>query len=516
MRPLSTIYSDDGIEATPLLLDGDDNEDTVDDTEGQTPLERSYNTTPLPKMQIFLLCWMRVSEPLSFNVIYPFINEMLVSVGITNPGYSSGLIDGVFAFAQLWTAYYFGSLSDRIGRKPVLLIGLSGAAIFTGLFGFSTSLAMILFFRMLVGAFGGNSAILKSAIAELTDETNQGRAFSLIILSWSIGGAIAPLMGGFLARPAERFPAIFGTFPLFIKFPYLLACMAGAGTTLLGAFAGYLFLNEPRTTSAYPTNLDHENTSPLFQGAPDTSQHLSAKEIMQDMIIRRVITSYIFMAAITASVNALFVLWLFTPVTKGGIGFTTAEIGLALSWLGISGTFVNLIVFPPFQRKMGTITIYRACFVMQTIIVMLFPTIRLIALAECGISEPRIADEVVPSSPGMVTKATVGLMVLLKSFGGMIFACNMILVNSASPSRSNLGAVNGLALTIASLIRACAPTIATIFFALSNDPKYHLLDGQFTWIYMLGLAVGGVLTSLRVQEGRSRSDVVHRRRSSSL
>lgn len=54
--------------------------------------------------------------------------------------------------------YFWGSLSDRIGRRPVLLCGLAGVAIFTSLFGLSKSLIMILVFRFLGGACNGNVA----------------------------------------------------------------------------------------------------------------------------------------------------------------------------------------------------------------------------------------------------------------------------------------------------------------------------------------------------------------------
>ncbi|KIO18439.1 hypothetical protein M407DRAFT_83906, partial [Tulasnella calospora MUT 4182] len=185
--------------------------------------------TPLPKRQMFVLCWMRFSEPISYNLIFPFINQMIESVGIRNPGYSSGLIEGTFALAQLCT-----------GIRPVLLLGLAGVGLFTSLFGLSKFFAAILVFRFLVGACNGNVA----AIAELTDETNQGRAFSFLPLSWSIGSIAALVSCSIQSRPAEQYPGVFGNWTLFITYPYLLPCLAGAAITMLGWLAGYFLFEE--------------------------------------------------------------------------------------------------------------------------------------------------------------------------------------------------------------------------------------------------------------------------------
>jgi len=111
---------------------------------------------------------------------------MVASVGITNDpkavGYYSGLVEGMFAFAQFCTStisrflslliflnlwvnlnpvLFWGSLSDRIGRRPVLLFGLSGVIFSTILFGFSRSFWMLLFARALSGVLNGNAAIVK-------------------------------------------------------------------------------------------------------------------------------------------------------------------------------------------------------------------------------------------------------------------------------------------------------------------------------------------------------------------
>ncbi|KAG9021960.1 hypothetical protein FRB95_001085, partial [Tulasnella sp. JGI-2019a] len=338
-------------ERTPLL--GSD--PTPPDAEA---LKQTKAVTPLPKKQLFVLCFMRFSEPVCYQVIFPFINEMLIFHGISNPGYSSGLIEGIFAFAQLCTVYYWGSLSDRIGRRPVLLYGLAGVAFFTSCFGLSLNFPMIVAFRFLSGASNGNAAVLKSAIAEVTDETNRARAFTLLPTSWAIGSIIAPAIGGFLSRPAAQLPGLFGSSTLFIKFPYLLPCLAASCIALLGWLVGFIYLEESlggaeaKKIHSRPVNSSASTTTTDEDQAPPP--RMSLREIIADPIIRSVLVTYMLMAMVTVSLDALMPLWLYMGIDEGGLGFSTSEIGVILSSVGILATFVNLVVFPPLQRRIGT------------------------------------------------------------------------------------------------------------------------------------------------------------------
>ena len=85
------------------------------------------NEKPLPVTQILLLCFARVCEPLAFFCIFPFINQMCVRNGNLQPadtGFYSGLIESLFSLTQMLVMIIWGRLSDRFGRKPVLVISL--------------------------------------------------------------------------------------------------------------------------------------------------------------------------------------------------------------------------------------------------------------------------------------------------------------------------------------------------------------------------------------------------------
>ncbi|KAA1127810.1 hypothetical protein PGTUg99_004908 [Puccinia graminis f. sp. tritici] len=181
-------------------------------------------------LQLFILCLIRLCEPISFTVIFPMVAFMVAEFNPTlsekEVGFYCGAIESIFSLAQFSTIILWGKLSDRIGRKPVLLIGLLGVSISTLAFGFSSS-------------------------------------FWTMIAARSIGGI---LNGGYLSRPAERFPhSWFGTSSFWQNHPWLLPCAVAAIAPLLGFVMATLWLKET-LIKKNPTNGER---APLLQSATD-------------------------------------------------------------------------------------------------------------------------------------------------------------------------------------------------------------------------------------------------------
>lgn len=81
-------------------------------------------------------------------------------------------------------------------------------------------------------------------MSELTDSTNEARAFSFLPLAWTTGASLGPLIGGTLANPAKRFPKVFGHSAFFKEYKYFLPCLVGGLFPVLGITVGALFLKE--------------------------------------------------------------------------------------------------------------------------------------------------------------------------------------------------------------------------------------------------------------------------------
>lgn len=127
------------------------------------------------------------------------VYELHIAPSEAEVGYYAGLIESLFAFTQFLTVLWWGRLSDRIGRRPVLLAGLVGVSLSTLAFGLADGLApgngtigfvLVLLARGATGATNGNVAAVKSMVGEMTDESNQARAFSLLPLVYAIGQTI--------------------------------------------------------------------------------------------------------------------------------------------------------------------------------------------------------------------------------------------------------------------------------------------------------------------------------------
>lgn len=101
----------------------------------------------------------RICEPIAFMSIFPYIYFMITSFHITKDedqvGLYAGLVTSAFAFAEFSTGVFWGRLSDKIGRKPVLMIGLIGTLLSMFVFGFASSLPVALTARALGGALNG-------------------------------------------------------------------------------------------------------------------------------------------------------------------------------------------------------------------------------------------------------------------------------------------------------------------------------------------------------------------------
>ncbi|CAE6452530.1 unnamed protein product [Rhizoctonia solani] len=455
--------------------------------------------TPLPRLQVFVLCTMSFAESISIFVIIPFQAQMVEELGVTSDpselGFYLGLLAGMFSFTQFFTIYFWGALSDRIGRRPVLIIGLCGVIGSTIMFGLSKSFTMVLVSRALSGILNGNSAIVKSALGEITDETNRGTAFPYVISCWSLGSLLAPGIGGFLSHPAERYPFIFG-FELLRQYPYLPPCLVGSALSTVGLVIGILFLVETLPRDSVRTGAERRSLlvskpqtytrfCPASALRPDqNSRPTSVKDITRDPYVRKVLVSYGFMTYITAAIHSLMVLWMYTPVEAGGMGFSTAEIGTALLLSGLSGKIITLIVYPPLERRMGALYLFRCTMIMKVSIALAFPLGHICAIAG--------------GKKGAYLG--VGAMPVVLCAGGVAYVSNMLLITHSAPCKRSLGTINGLAQMTASVSRAVAPVMANSLFAFSTKRK--ILGGNLVWLVLSLVAFLGVVVACQIPSDR--------------
>ncbi|MBD0371033.1 MAG: MFS transporter [Pyrinomonadaceae bacterium] len=119
-------------------------------------------------------------------------------------GIISGAIVAAFTVAQLLSAPMWGRFSDRVGRRPTLLIALAASAIAYLIFGFAHSLFVLLISRIVQGAGGGTVGVIQAYVADSTAPEDRARALGWLSATTNLGVALGPVLGSFAITLGHR------------------------------------------------------------------------------------------------------------------------------------------------------------------------------------------------------------------------------------------------------------------------------------------------------------------------
>lgn len=161
-----------------------------------------------PLWQMFVVSLIRFAEPMAFTSLFPYMYFMIRDFNVAKDKAEiatySGYLSASFSFFQFLCCIQWGKASDKVGRKPILLIGLMGTSLSLLMFGFSTNIYMAFMARSLMGVLNGNIAVLRTTIGEVaTERRHQAVAFATLPMLWNLGAVIGPMIGGskYLTRP---------------------------------------------------------------------------------------------------------------------------------------------------------------------------------------------------------------------------------------------------------------------------------------------------------------------------
>jgi DHA1 family multidrug resistance protein-like MFS transporter len=167
-----------------------------------------------------------------------------------------GLLTGVYALGQLIFAPVWGRLSDRTGRRSLILIGIAGYVIAQVLFGMATSLWLLYAARILGGILSSATLPVSAAyVADMTTDEERGRGMAWLGTAVSLGFVVGPALGGILARGDLHFAARFWCFMIdSFSVPFFAAAALG----LLTLFAAMRWL--PESVPAHAADVEGEET----------------------------------------------------------------------------------------------------------------------------------------------------------------------------------------------------------------------------------------------------------------
>jgi MFS family permease len=171
-----------------------------------------------PLLPIFLVVLVDV---LGLTIVLPLLPFYVEHHGASP--IEVGLVTGVFAFCQLLSGPVLGSLSDRYGRKPMLLLSQIGTLLGFVLLARASALWMIFVSRIIDGVTAGNLSIAQAYIADVTEPKDRAKSFALVGIAFGLGFLLGPAVSGWLAN--------FG-----YAAPVWLACALSATSILATAF----------------------------------------------------------------------------------------------------------------------------------------------------------------------------------------------------------------------------------------------------------------------------------------
>ena len=188
---------------------------------------------------------------MGFTIVIPVL-PFIISKYVPNNqvGLWVGIIVSIYALCQFFAAPVLGAISDRVGRKPVLILCLAGSVIGYIIFGIGGALWILFIGRIIDGLTGGDISTMFAYVADVTKPEERGKSFGILGAAAGFGAMAGPVIGGFVGQ-------ISITAPLFV----------GAGVVLLSVIWGLFYLPEslPKEKRSSHFNLKHLNPFAPFK-----------------------------------------------------------------------------------------------------------------------------------------------------------------------------------------------------------------------------------------------------------
>jgi DHA1 family tetracycline resistance protein-like MFS transporter len=263
-----------------------------------------------PLLIIFLTIFVNL---VGFGIIIPLLPYYAQTFGASP--IVIGLLFGIFSLCQLVAAPALGDLSDRYGRRPILIFSLAGTVVSFVMLALAHSIAMLFAARIVDGLSGGNISTARAYVADVTEPKDRARAYGLIGAAFGLGFILGPALSGMLAGIS-----------------YTAPIWAAAAITLVAMVMAWLWL--PETV--------HRARA----GAGNPFRYLPA--LLRRPLVRRILTIdfiYWFAFAIFQTTFSLFAAQRF--------GFDVARTGYFFAGFGLLGAVIQGGFIRPVVRRLG-------------------------------------------------------------------------------------------------------------------------------------------------------------------
>lgn len=330
------------------------------------------------------------------------------------------LVMAVYSLAQLFSAPLWGRLSDRIGRRPVLLVSMAGASISYIWLGFADELWTLFAARAFCGAMAGNLSAAFAYVADVTGPENRARGMGLIGAAYGLGFIAGPALGGILAGPHP------------LQADYQTPAFVAAGMSVTALLLTAVLLKE--SLSAELRAQAAARRSVPF--------HRMIAAVLADRRLAFWIGLSFLATLVLAGMETTFAMW-----SERTFGWGPQQNGYLLAFLGLLSATIQGSLIGPLSRHIGT---HR----------MVLQGAAVLAVSFLGLP---FAD-----SLGVLLVVTAGL-----AYGFSIISPALNSLISLEAEAGSQGSILGLSRSASILARVVGPALAGLLFAtLGRDAPY--------------------------------------------
>lgn len=352
---------------------------------------------------------------LGFGIIVPLLPFYAKSFDA--PPWQIALIFSAFSVGTFFGEPYWGRLSDKYGRKPLLVMTIVANGLCYLALAFAPNAWAAFFIRLAGGLFSGNGSIIQGYIADVTPPEKRTRSMSWMGAAWNVGLIVGPFMGGYFARPSLG-PVGF-QLPLFIS----------AGLFLASALAILLFIKESR---------QREETNPFRP-----NRWAATGEAARHPVIGRLMLVTFLVGFAFTGIESIFGLW-----TEAKYGWGPKEIGWAFMYVGVASAITQLFLTGPLSERYGQATLLAIGMAITVVCIGLQP------FSTSG-----------PMTIALMSLSAVGQSVAFPNVSAMIS-------ETADPHRQ--GQILGLNNATGALARVVGPFCAGLFFPITIHAPFIL------------------------------------------
>lgn len=375
-----------------------------------------------------------VLDIVAFGIVIPVLPKLVESF-VNNDSATAarwvGLFGTTWALMQFLCAPVLGSLSDRFGRRPVLLISIAGLGLDYIFMALAPTLGWLFVGRIISGMTASGFATASAYIADVTEPENRAAAFGIVGAAWGFGFIVGPALGGMLGASDPRLPF-----------------WVAGGLALVNALYGFFIL---------PESLPADKRAPFSWARANPLGSLQFLRAHRELLPLAG-TSFLYNLGHTVY-PSVFVLWAGYVLQWGA-----KEVGFALAIVGVANVVVQGGVVRPLVRRLGARKALAIGATAGTIGFTLYGLtdvawlfwVAVVVYAPAGVFNPSLmgvmSARIGPSGQGRLQGATSSLM----GIAGMIGPALFTLVFAWSISEGAALHLPGLAFLIAAALFALA------------------------------------------------------------